>query len=1058
MVFIAEYNKRVYYTRDKTNFEVALKTKKGVTFKCLNCRDTLQFVNGYERTHNVGFKQTTVTAHFRHMSSNPCEYENNIDTYLGNHSGLFHKMWTFDLIKSEFLFRYWYNLHICDIKTPNGTFVFVRDAHQTQHCINEKEMYSSSKPLWILNGEKRPFNLHRYNKTLYITFVGKTDIPFFSENHSVFLDTNTDKLVEIHLNTPPHSIYGYVATLVDYNVFLEKIFNGCILPSASYDRPYFDIRIRDIATIDQSNILNNDFISYYTIVNAKTWFLRQANKTMKLSTTAVPTKFKILNGMKTEYLNDSRFVYMSLPTCQEAFDTLSDDVQQTYKSMLDDVTLDMECYAHFCAKMKLLIDENHSFQASLKEYQRKYTLGQDYEDVETTILKRYQQIEKSVEQLNIYNQVLLAFKAKKLTRYQTIDKNVLFNLCRFVEDVDKFIDNPFSLHVRYWYLDEQFITLEHIAISNKMCKSYIITALIQRYLYRVLLNGETCTTRDEVIKGVFEMTSITEGITTCEIAMVLKSQQGMYFETYTINSDIKGTLPMVFLKDIFDKEYNIAKIIYQSVHSQNTLKNYSFDQVECFIKKYETLQRREIKEFEKLNKQQKDAVHSVIQNNFTLMTGYPGTGKSDVVKCLCYILINLYKFDKDDIALCAPTGKASVKLRYDNVEPTTIHKLIKYKPTNFDGDDDWEYQYDVEDNREKDIRKTHLAKKIVVVDEVSMLDYNICDQLLNKINVQTTKIFFIGDRHQLPSVDYGQFLHCLVKSGVIKNHVRLRKIYRYGETMRQLALDVKNGLLPNMSDAKTVKWHKISSDDVVLQSVLAMYNKYQNNTKTKNESDDFFKVIIPTKSKTNMNSNKCNKYCHNQIYGSGIIPYVNGELVMCNKNIDKLMNGEFVYVVEVKEEDCIVVKGNNFVEYNERIMLEKKIQELEIKDPTKDDGKLQSQIEQLQREHSRVLEQLAFQNEHPSNYKKIRVPLKNLEHCYAITIHKSQGSEWENVLVVLTQEHSNMLNRNLLYTAITRVKKGMLHIFYDKESSVAQAVDSVFIRQTCLKYILRDLF
>jgi hypothetical protein len=288
------------------------------------------------------------------------------------------------------------------------------------------------------------------------------------------------------------------------------------------------------------------------------------------------------------------------------------------------------------------------------------------------------------------------------------------------------------------------------------------------------------------------------------------------------------------------------------------------------------------------------------------------------------VLINLYKFQEDDIALCAPTGKASVKLRYRKVEPKTIHKLIKYKPINID--DDWEDDYDTKEDK----HKTHLKKKIVVVDEVSMLDYNTCYQFLSKINVETTKIFFIGDRHQLPSVDYGQFLHCLVKSGVIKNHIRLKKIYRYGKDMQQLALDVKNGVPPNMVDTDTIKWHNISSKQSVLPSVLSMYKDYQN--QTKNECDDYFKIIIPTKSKTNMNTDKCNTYCHNQIYRNGTTPYVKGECVMCNKNSDKLMNGEFVYIVEVKEDHCIVVKGNNFMEDDERVMLEKKIQELRIQE------------------------------------------------------------------------------------------------------------------------------
>ena len=1072
MVFIAEYNKRVYYTRDKENFEAILKATRGVVFRCLDCGDNLQFVNEHERTRNTGGvrPKSSVTSHFRHSCHSSCDYERQIDTYMSSQGSMFHKSWTFDLIKADFLFRHWYNPHICDIKTPNGTFVFVRDAHQTQDGIIQKELYSSSKPLWILNGDNRPFALHKHNDTIYITFQGKCDIPLFSENHRVILDTHTDKLIEVHLDILPHSTYGFVVSLVDYSVFLESTFNGCVLPNFTHNRRPFDICIQDVSDPRLTiSMQQHDFITYYTIINTKNWVVRQANKTIKLSTTAVPTKYNLMNGMKIEFLSGSRFVRLCLPTSKEAFDAFSIDVRHSYKTMLDNNNLDNECYAHFCRTIQKLINTSclgaYTFQSSLKEYERNHRLGKEYEDVERSVLKRYNELVRSVDQINTYNQVLLALRSKKCKQYNNINKNALFNVCRFVEDVDEFIAQPFSLHVRYWNQEDKFITMEHIAIANKSSKMNIITALIQRYLYTRLLSGETCVPYDEVIKGVFEMTCITEGISTHDIARVLKSQQGSCFEIYTINGD-KGSLRMIFLKDVFQEEYDIATKIYESVHSPNTLQKYSHAQVEKYIVKYECIQNKKPrrKRFE-LNKQQREAIHSVIQHNFTLMTGYPGTGKSDVVKCLCFVLTELYNFKEDDIALCAPTGKASTKLSYPgkestklsdiNIKPKTVHSLIGYRKNDTDCDD-WEYEYD----SEEDVLKSYLKKKLVVVDEVSMLDYNICSKLLSKIDVHTTKVFFIGDRHQLPSVDYGQFLHCLTQSGVIQNHIRLTEIYRYGRQMKELALNIKNGVVPNMQSTKHVKWHKITSHDSVIQSVLDMYCIYRDDVNCKNDqSDDYFQIIIPTKSKTNLNANKCNTFCHDKINEYTSSQYVKGERVMCNKNIpDKLMNGEFAYVVEIKDDDCIVVKGKNFCEQDDVGLLEKQIQYLEDKDPTKDDITLQLEVQRLKDEQDRVIEQLALQNEHPDTYKKLRVPLLYLEHCYAITIHKSQGSEWENIIVVLTKEHSSMLNRNLLYTAITRVKQGTLHIFYDEEATIAQAVESVFIRQTCLKYILRDLF
>jgi hypothetical protein len=1062
MVFIAEYNKRVYYTRDKENFNAILKAKKGALFKCLYCGDVLYFVNEHERTQKMEFK-SSVTSHFRHTCQTSCEYERRIDAYMKSHSGSsFHKSWTFDLIKADFLFRHWYNPRICDIKTPNGIFVFVRDAHQTEHNIIEKEAYSSqahtSKPIWILNGTNRPFTLRRLGDTLYILFQGKSDVALFSENHRVILDTHTDKLIEVHLDILPHPKYGFVVNLINYKEFIENTFEGCILPNiALNNRRRFDIPIKTVSdTIVHEAVYDNDFITYYTIINNITWFVRQSNKTLKISTHAIPINFKILNGMKVEMLGNQRFINLSLPKTKEAFDAFSQDVQQQYKSVFDESNDVDECYNYFCDRIRLLLS-SRTLHASLQEYKRYHKLGKEHEDKEKSIMKKYREIVKSVDQLNSYNQVLLRLQATKYKAYESIKFDVLFKVCRFVEDVDDFIANPFSLHVRYWVDEKAFIALEHIAIASELCKSDIILAHIRRQLFIKQQNGETCVSFHELTHNVWE---ITEGFTCQDIRKVIRSHDGTILHIYNINHD-KGVLPMVFLKEVYDEEYYIASKIYDSTHSNNILQHYSYDEVEKLICTYEKKQREINKSF-RMNNQQKTAIHSVIQNNFTLMTGYPGTGKSDVVKCLCYVLLKLYGFNEDDIALCAPTGKAATKLEYEekgkdehkniHIIPQTVHKLIKYKDNSIDGDD-WDYEYD----QEEDTLKTFLKKKIIVVDEVSMLGYKICCKLLSKINVHSTKIFFIGDRHQLPSVDYGQLLYCLTTSKAIENHVRLVEIHRYGKAMQNLALDIKRGIKPNITNTKHIQWHKMANgttehEKTFLQNIFEMSKKYNNEKK-----DNLFQVIVPTKEKTKWNADKFNTHCHTQLHGcktnTFLKTFVKGERVMCNKNFREIMNGEFAYVVHIKESSCIVVKRNELQRID---CIDSMINDLQH-DPNKDDIYIQREIQRLQDELDKLIEQVNYQQNNDA-YKQIEVPIDNLEYCYAITIHKSQGSEWDNVVVVLTKEHSMMLNRNLLYTAVTRVRKGTLHIFYDDETTIAQAVEGVFIRQTCLKYILRDMF
>jgi hypothetical protein len=175
--------------------------------------------------------------------------------------------------------------------------------------------------------------------------------------------------------------------------------------------------------------------------------------------------------------------------------------------------------------------------------------------------------------------------------------------------------------------------------------------------------------------------------------------------------------------------------------------------------------------------------------------------------------------------------------------------------------------------------------------------------------------------------------------------------------MKQLALSIKTGKKPDVKNGKKIKWHKISSQDAVLQSILDMYKKHRDEAFRLNDKDDkLFQVIIPTKDKKTFNADKCNQFCHNMLNDCSNTQYVKGEKVMCNKNLGEIKNGEFAYVVEVKADSCIVVKGKNFCDANEQQSIDTTIKDLQNGDPNKDNVYVQRDIQRLEDDLKKVME------------------------------------------------------------------------------------------------------
>jgi exodeoxyribonuclease V alpha subunit len=375
-------------------------------------------------------------------------------------------------------------------------------------------------------------------------------------------------------------------------------------------------------------------------------------------------------------------------------------------------------------------------------------------------------------------------------------------------------------------------------------------------------------------------------------------------DDFVLHKQINGkqVKTMVYISNEYDTEMEIAESI-ADMNNTNICINEDGLDLDCVIKSYETYVSQ--REYEpkpnfKLNQEQKNAVKSTLQNALTLMTGPPGSGKSDVVNCICYIVTEFFKYSLDDVLLCAPTGKAASKLRYvkesipyeddennNIIKGVTIHSAIwKMKKSNYSQSDNDSVDRDINDMYEQEF--DCFKKKIVIVDEISMMDTQLWNLLLKCISKQETVVLFIGDHYQLPSINRGDVLRCLVSSKIITNHIELIKVYRYGNEMTDLANAIKTGVPFKIKNSHNIKWYKSDDVDTIYEKVFDIYSKSSS-----------IQVIIPTK-KNEIGCNKFNQYLHDKLkplHASG--KFFRGEKVMCTKNNreEEVSNGNSSYSI-----------------------------------------------------------------------------------------------------------------------------------------------------------------
>ena len=394
-----------------------------------------------------------------------------------------------------------------------------------------------------------------------------------------------------------------------------------------------------------------------------------------------------------------------------------------------------------------------------------------------------------------------------------------------------------------------------------------------------------------------------------------------------------------------------------------------------------------ILQFEKKNnitfaESQKDAIISAFQNGIEIITGGPGTGKTTIIKCI----IEIFETCGLKVLLGAPTGRAAKRMSESTgKEATTIHRMLDM------GVFEKEESVFVTNAEEHS-----LEADVVIIDEASMIDITLMNALLKSIKVGT-RLIIVGDVDQLPSVGAGNVLNDFIESGFTKV-VRLKEIFRQGkESMIVVnAHKINKGEMPKLNE-KGTDFFFIRNDiqEGILNTIIDLINTRLPKFNSNWDKLKSIQVLVPMK--------------------KGVLGVTN-----LNERIQNVLNPKAPYKKEKEFRSMVFREGDKVMQIKNNYSL--KWTRIAGKGDHEGLGVFNGDmgfIESIDLEGKKL--SIIFDDERRVIYDFIY--LDELDLAYAITIHKSQGSEFPVVIIPAYMGAPLLMNRNLLYTGITRAKE-----------------------------------
>ena len=572
-----------------------------------------------------------------------------------------------------------------------------------------------------------------------------------------------------------------------------------------------------------------------------------------------------------------------------------------------------------------------------------------------------------------------------------------------VNAIEEIEANPYILiditrGVEFKQIDKMALDLGISYDNTKRVRSGIKYGLI-----RATYNGNCCVVKENLIEFVKQLLGVEESQIEDSI-IDLKVDNEIIIELRNEKEE------WIYLNNFYKAEKEIAERLIRLDKAKNIKK----------VKNIEVALRKVEDSIDiNLSDKQKEAIRAVNENNVTIITGGPGTGKTTIIKSI----INIYKEKGNKVVLCAPTGRASKRMtETTGEEASTLHRLLEIGKIN----------EDYMNQKDNTYEGAPIDGDVIIVDEVSMVDLFLMNYLLKCIYLGT-KLILVGDSDQLPSVGPGSILKDIIDSNKIVT-VCLDKIFRQAAKSKIILNShrVNNGEnFITKEEEENLKqdffFIKESNQEKILSEVISLCN---GRLKKYGEYDFFQNIQVLTPTKKGMLGTK--------------------EL---NKALQEALNPHSEYKSEKTVGGVIYRIGDRIMQIknNYDIFWEKNTNDYE-----KGSGVFNGEMGTILSIDDKEKQiEIKFDDEKICWYGYSE--LDQIEHSYSITIHKAQGSEFDVVILPITPSAPVLLTRNLLYTGLTRAKKLMIVVGYENVVNfMIQNVDNKK-RNTGLKYKLEQL-
>lgn len=480
--------------------------------------------------------------------------------------------------------------------------------------------------------------------------------------------------------------------------------------------------------------------------------------------------------------------------------------------------------------------------------------------------------------------------------------------------------------------------------SDNRIKASILSVLSDN-----LVRGNVCVHKTELVNSSYRLLNKDIIINGVHTEVVSREEVKKQMKIMAFNKELKGDFSYVYLPSYYDMEVDTAKLVYDKIHKK-CLNKISDEKLEIAISQAEK------KANITLADNQKKAIKMVMNENFSIITGGAGCGKTTTLK---FILAVWEAVTKDnDIMLLAPTGRASRRMGEsvnNKYTSSTIHSAFRI------ADDTSNYE--------------KLSPSILFIDEISMCDAKIFDIVMNNLG-RNTKVVLIGDPQQLPSVKAGNVLYELLSCSFIPR-TKLNVVQRQaGDSLIVTnATKVSKGETDIEYGNDFVIYETNGDKETIDKTIEVFLNEFK-----EKQSLDKVQILSPMRKKsilcsTSIINNEVQKIINNDnhfVKRHGVTFKV-GDKVIQTKNTENISNGDIGYITYINND-------NIGIEFNE------------------------------------------------GNFDYDITDLDNVDLAYATTIHKYQGSEVDTCIIPLHSKMKVMLQRNILYTAITRGKKKVILI------------------------------